>query len=118
MGEQGARRLIVLSSYGVGDSWSGLSPAMKLIIGALLRPQFRDHEVQEGIVRTSGLNWTIARPVNLRDRDSAGQERDPLVADPHMRTVSMDVGRDQGADRLAEWATSDACAGRAVALSS
>lgn len=82
------------------------------------RPQFRDHEVQEEIVRDSGLEWTIARPVNLRDADPGGRDRDPLVADPHLRTVSMDVGRDQVADRLAEWVTSDADAGRTVALSS
>lgn len=128
MGEHGVRRLVVLSSYGVGDSWSGLSSPMKLIIGALLRPQFRDHEEQEGVVRNSGLDWTIARPVNLRDADSggtrsagpdpAGPVRGPLVADPHMRTVSMDVGRGQVADQLAEWVTSDADTGRTVALSS
>ena len=113
MEEQGVRRLVVLSSYGVGDSSAGLSLQMKLIIGGLLRPQFRDHELQEEVVRASALDWTIARPVNLLDED-----RGPLYSDPHMRTVSMSVGRQQVANRLADWATTSAAVGETVALSS
>lgn len=113
MEEQGIRRLVVLSSFGVAESFSSLSLQMKLIIGGLLRPQFRDHELQEEIVRASALDWTLARPVNLLDED-----RGPLCADPHMRTVSMSVGREQVADRLADWATTSAAVRETVALSS
>lgn len=97
----------------MAESFSSLSLQMKLIIGGLLRPQFRDHELQEEIVRASALDWTLARPVNLLDED-----RGPLCADPHMRTVSMSVGREQVADRLADWATTSAAVRETVALSS
>ena len=85
---------------------------MKLIIGCL-RPQFRasSRAAQEEIVRASALDWTIARPVNLLDED-----RGPLYSDPHMRTVSMSVGRQQVANRLADWATTSAAVGETVAL--
>ena len=105
---------MVLSSFGVAESFSSLSLQMKFVIGGLLRPQFRDHELQEEIVRASApIDWTLARPVNLLDED-----RGPLCADPHMRTVSMSVGREQVADRLADWATTSAAVRETVALSS
>lgn len=109
----GARRLVVLSSTGVGESTAVLTPAMRVVIAALLRPQFADHECQEAEVRASGLDWTIARPVNLRDG-----ERPPVVADVHGRVVSMSVGFDQVAACLARWAGSDEHVGDTVALSS
>jgi uncharacterized protein YbjT (DUF2867 family) len=113
MGAHGGGRLVVLSSYGIGDSAPGLSVSMRAVFTVLLAPQMRDHAEQERIVRESGLDWTIARPVNLVDED-----RPEVVADPAMRTVSMAVGREQVAERLAHWATSDDDLGRAVALSS
>lgn len=109
----GARRLVVLSSTGVGDSAGVLTPGMRLVIAGLLHPQFADHARQEELVRSSCLDWTIARPVNLCPAASA-----PVVADPHGRVVSMDVGIDQVADCLARWATSSEHLGATVALSS
>lgn len=107
------RRLVVLSSYGVGDSAAGLSLAMRAVLAGVLAPQIRDHGAQEAAVRASSLDWTIARPVNLVDGRSA-----PVVADDHMRTVSMSVGREQVAECLAHWATSRDDVHRTVALSS
>ncbi|WP_404372831.1 NAD(P)-dependent oxidoreductase [Kytococcus sedentarius] len=109
----GARRLVVLSSTGVGDSAAALTPGMRLVVAAMLRNQFHDHARQEDVVRASGLNWTIARPVNLREG-----ERPPVVADDHGRVVSMDVGIDQVAACLARWVTTDEHGGQTVALSS
>lgn len=113
MREQGIERLVVLSSYGIGDSAAGLSLPMRAMFALLLAPQMRDHLAQEEAVRASGLAWTIARPVNLTDAP-----RDPIVADPAMRTVSMQVGRDQVAECLAHWAASRHDVHRTVALSS
>ena len=109
----GARRLVVLSSTGVGESAAVLTPTMRVVVAALLRPQFNDHERQEGEVRESGLDWTIARPVNLRDG-----VRPPVVTDIYGRVVSMSVGFDQVAESLARWAVSKEHIGDTVALSS
>jgi nucleoside-diphosphate-sugar epimerase len=111
--DNGGGRLVVLSSYGVLDSAPGLSMGMRVVFAVLLRPQMRDHAAQEQMVRDSGLDWTIARPVNVMDA-----ERPTLYADPQMRTVSMQVGRDQLAARLAQWATSTTDLKQAIALSS
>lgn len=117
MAATGARRLVVLSTTGVGASAAVLTPAMRLVVAALLRPQFRDHERQEALVRASGLDWTIARPVNLRQGERAAA-LGPVVADPHGRVVSMGVGIDQVAACLVRWATSAEHTGATVALSS
>ncbi len=109
----GGGRLVVLSSYGIGDSAPGLSLGMRMVFAALLRPQMRDHAAQEQIVRESGLDWTIARPVNLVEA-----RRPAVFTDPAMRTVSMQVGRDQVAACLARWATTNTDLQATLALSS
>lgn len=113
MRELGIDRLVTLSSFGVAESAAGLSLSMKLIIGLLLAPQFRDHAAQERMVRNSGLAWTIARPVNL-----GADARAAVVADPVMRTVSMQVGLEQVAAELARWAVTEEHRDCVVALSS
>jgi nucleoside-diphosphate-sugar epimerase len=112
MHAEGIGRLVVLSSYGVGDSASGLSLSMRAIFAAILAPQIRDHLRQEDLVRASATEWTIARPVNVRDEPMPA-----AIADPYGRTVSMNVARTDVADYLATAATSGRDWHHAVALS-
>ena len=67
MRRHGVRRLVVQSSYGVGETRDRLPLSSRLVFALVLRPQIADHEVQERIVRTSGLDWTIVQPVYLTD---------------------------------------------------
>lgn len=69
MREQGVRRLVVQSSYGVGETRDRLPLSSRLVIALLLRPQIADHERQERIVRDSGLDWSLVQPVHLTDGD-------------------------------------------------
>ncbi|MEM9731162.1 MAG: NAD(P)-binding oxidoreductase [Myxococcota bacterium] len=69
MAKHGVRRLVVQSSYGVGDTRNGLRWIDRLVFKALLKPQMDDTEVQEGIVRESGVDWVLAQPVHLTDDD-------------------------------------------------
>ncbi|SOE00213.1 NAD(P)-dependent oxidoreductase [Blastococcus haudaquaticus] len=69
MREHGVRRLVVQSSYGVGDTRGLLPFASRVVFGLLLKPQIADHEVQERTVRRSGLDWTLVQPVYLTDGD-------------------------------------------------
>ena len=63
MQKHGVRRLICQSTLGAHESWSNLNFFWKRIMfGALLKPVFKDHELQEQLVRASGLDWTIVRP--------------------------------------------------------
>ncbi|MET0735967.1 MAG: NAD(P)-binding oxidoreductase [Microbacterium sp.] len=66
----GIRRIVVQSSYGVGDSREMLAFADRLLFALMIRPQIIDSEIQEGVLRGSELDWTIVQPVYLSDDDS------------------------------------------------
>jgi putative NADH-flavin reductase len=81
MEKTGLRRLICLSSLGVGDSRSNLPFFTKyVIVGIFLRHAFADHERQEEIVRGSSLDWTIVRPPHLKDGPRTGTYRHGFAA--------------------------------------
>lgn len=82
MQSQGVRRLIIVSSLGVGDSKNQVPFLFKLIMWTFLRKAIRDKEEQERIVRASGLDWTIVRPGGLTDGPRTGQYKfgtDPTI---------------------------------------
>jgi uncharacterized protein YbjT (DUF2867 family) len=67
----GVRRIIVQTSFGVGSTRSLLGLVDRMMFALLLKPQIFDTEVQEGVVRGSGLDWTLVQPVYLTQDDSA-----------------------------------------------
>jgi len=67
MRETGVRRLVVQSTYGLGDSWAHLDLTWKLVFRFVIGRQFTDSGRQEEVVRASGLDWTLVRPVSLTD---------------------------------------------------
>ena len=67
--ESGVSRIVVQSSYGVGPTRPLLGLAERVVFALLLRPQMRDTERQEEVVRSSGLEWTIVQPVYLTDAE-------------------------------------------------
>jgi putative NADH-flavin reductase len=72
----GVKRLICLSSLGVGDSRANLSFFTRnIIVAVFLRHAFADHERQEAVVRQSSLDWTIVRPPHLKDGPRTGVYR-------------------------------------------
>jgi uncharacterized protein YbjT (DUF2867 family) len=76
MQKHGVRRLICQSTLGAHESWSNLNFFWKRIMfGALLKPVFLDHELQEKLVRASGLDWTIVRPSAFADGPATGPSR-------------------------------------------
>jgi uncharacterized protein YbjT (DUF2867 family) len=113
MRARGARRLVVLSSLGVGESRSLLPlPARLLLADLVLKPAFVDHEVQERMVRASGLDWVIARPSRLTDGPGRGEYRKASDIVPVPSTIS----RDDVADFLLEASTTPSWIGQAVHL--
>lgn len=68
MQKHGVKRLVVLSALGVGDSYPLMPPVVRwLVTRWFLKGPYADHEVQEKLVRASGLEWVIARPSGLRN---------------------------------------------------
>lgn len=60
-------RLVVQTSYGVGDTRGKLPRRYALMFRALLGPQIADTEIQDALVRASDVLWTLVQPVNLTD---------------------------------------------------
>lgn len=113
MTRHGVRRLVVQTTYGLGETRKKLSLSWKLTFSLLLRPQIKDHEVQELLVRTSGLDWTLVRPVGLTDEDVARPPKVSLTDE----IVSMEIGRGQVAAVEAEAVARPDLAGATVSLS-
>lgn len=68
MKQLGLRRLVVLSAYGIGETYDKLSLPFKLAYRLLLKEQMEDKELQERMVRESGLDWVIVQPVGLTNQ--------------------------------------------------
>lgn len=67
MKEVGVKRLVVMSSMGIGESWKQLSLFSKALFILVMPAARQDHEAQEQAVRASALDWTIIRPSGLTD---------------------------------------------------
>ena len=113
MKRHGVRKLIVQSSYGTGETRDKLRLVDRALFEVLLKPQIRDTELQEGVVRESELDWVLAQPVHLTDRST----EDPPFTSLDGETRRMDVSRSQVARFLAAAAQTPEYIGRSVALS-
>lgn len=66
--QQGLKRLISISAWGVGDSRKDIPFWLRWMIDyTKLRYVYADHAVQEKLLAASNLTWTAARPVALND---------------------------------------------------
>ena len=75
MQANGPRRLLVITSLGVGDSKDQVPFVFRMLMRTMLAKAMADKEVQEDLVRASGLDWTIIRPGGLTDGPATGSYR-------------------------------------------
>lgn len=68
----GAKKIVVMTSLGVGDSRTEVPWVFRVIAGLFLREVMADKEVQEDLVRASSLDWTLVRASGLLDEAAAG----------------------------------------------
>jgi uncharacterized protein YbjT (DUF2867 family) len=113
MRKHGVRRLVVQSSYGVGETRSSLRWVERLFFSLLLKPQIADTEVQELEVRESGVDWVLAQPVHLTDEES---DEMPF-ASPDGQVQEWKISRRGVARFLALAAQAPDYVGQSVALS-
>lgn len=73
MHEAGIRRLIVISSMGVGDSIEQVGFMFRTLMKTVMKDAIEQKERQETAVRESNLDWTIIRPGGLTDGPYTGQ---------------------------------------------
>mgnify|MGYP001388259561 CR=1 FL=1 len=68
----GVKRLVVVSSIGVGDSKDQVPLAFKMLMKTVLKSAMEEKEKQEAAVQASGLDWVIVRPGGLTDGPRTG----------------------------------------------
>ena len=72
----GVKRLITVTGLGAGDSRGhGGLLYDTVVFPLLLKRVYDDKDVQEWIIRSSGLDWTIVRPGLLTHRPATGRYR-------------------------------------------
>lgn len=72
----GIKRLIAVTGLGAGDSRGhGGLLYDAVVFPLLLKRVYDDKDVQEWIIRSSGLDWTIVRPGLLTNSPATGQYR-------------------------------------------
>lgn len=113
MYRHGVEKLVVQTSYGVGETRALLPAKWRLIFALLLKPQIADTELQQARVCASRLRWVVAQPVALTDEHDAPA---PLAA-VDGRVRGMAISRHSVATFLADAATHDTFDRRIVALS-
>lgn len=104
MKASGVGRLVVQSTYGVGETRGKLPLKWRMIFSLLLKPQIADTARQEAIVRASNLQWSLVQPVGLTDDD---QPEDRIVS-TEGDLGNMAVSRATVAQHIADTLETDA----------
>ena len=71
----GVRRLIAVTSLGVGDSRSQINPLFRFFMDLTLKSIMAAKAEQERLIQASGLDWTIVRPAGLTNGPRTGTYR-------------------------------------------
>ena len=107
------RRLVVLSALGTGDTRVLFNFILRgLLLDLVLKRPYEDHERQEALVRSCGLDWVIARPSKL----TSGAGRKRYKKTTRVEAVPSSISRADVADFLVEACVSDAWVGHSVLL--
>ena len=69
------KRVIFLSSFGVGESFEQASLLQRIAFRTMLRHIFADKAKADAMLRTSGLDWTLVYPTLLTNGARAGRYR-------------------------------------------
>ncbi len=93
MQRHAVRRLLVISSLGVGDSVPNATAVLRVLLKTFLRGSTVDKAAMERAVETSGLDWTIARPAVLNDDPATGSVRafDPATGEKAHKISRADL---------------------------
>lgn len=113
MKELGVKRLIVQTTYGSGPSKDKLGFVDRMFFDLLLKPQIEDTEIQDQIVRESGLDWTITQPVHLSDSE---EESNAFTSDS-TEAQEMKISRKLVGECNAHFVIDQSAIGKTFALS-
>jgi len=108
----GVRRLLVVTTLGLGDTKAKTPLLFRLVMATILKKQIADKVRQEAVVMASGLDWTLVRPVGLSSKPATGA----WLADAN-RVRNMQVSRADVAMAMVSMAESGAYVGAGVIIS-
>lgn len=77
--QAGVSRIVLVSAFGAGDTAETASGFARLIYRTVLGKFFDDKAAADGLLQSSGLDWTIVYPVNLKDALPEGVAVKPLT---------------------------------------
>jgi uncharacterized protein YbjT (DUF2867 family) len=113
MKASGAKRLVVLSALGTGESRRVNGWLLNaLVVDGILKRPFADHERQEAMTMQSGLEWVIARPTRLTNGPALGKFQKKV----EIEKVPSAISRADVAAFMVEAADTDAWVNKAVQL--
>jgi putative NADH-flavin reductase len=75
MQAQGVKRIIYLSSFGVGNTYEQASLVQRVFFRTLLRQIFADKAKGDAMLRASALDWTLVYPTLLTNGSRTGSYR-------------------------------------------
>jgi len=75
MQRRNVRRLIVVTGFGAGDSREAIGCLQRIPFRLFLGRAYNDKDVQERLIKESGLDWTIVRPGILTKGARTGRYR-------------------------------------------
>lgn len=114
MKEAGTRRLICVTGFGAGDSRGHGGLLYNVTFSLMLGRAYDDKDVQEQIIRRSGLEWIIARPVILTNGPKTAAYR--VLTSPRDWRCGF-ISRADVADFLVKQIGDDSYLGKAPVLS-
>lgn len=88
MDKHGVKRLIAVSSMGVGDSIDQVNFAFRIIMNLTLKRIMQAKAEQERMIMASDTDWTIVRPGGLTDAPASGEYRAGLDKSIKAKRVS------------------------------
>jgi uncharacterized protein YbjT (DUF2867 family) len=113
MQQHGVRRLICITTLGVGESRLQLGQTFA-VMAADLKATLEEKAAQEEIIRASGLDWIIVRPGALTDGPHTGTYRS--ITDPAVPLPRAFIARADVADFILKQLASDQYLHQAVSL--
>jgi hypothetical protein len=116
MQSQRISRLICQSTLGAHESWANLNFWWKhVMFGAIIKPVFKDHELQENLILASGLDWTIVRPSAFTNGPATKSFKENFSSNE--RNLSLNISRADVAIFLSQQIDNTSYLGCAVAIS-
>lgn len=94
-------RVICLSAQGAGESWDHMPDEFKEMVNCdeILSASFKDHSIQESLITSQALDWTIVRPTEVVNAGIPGKQ---YLVNGFREDLQFQISKFDVADFIAE----------------